>query len=183
MRIIGVREIAVPLTANIRNSLVDFSRYNVSLVAVISDQMKNGKPVAGLAFNSIGRFAQSGLLRERFIPRLMEADADALLDKGDGLFDPARVERVVLRDEKPGGHGDRAGAVAALELAVWDLNAKLRDEPAYRSIARAGGRDASLRRSGLSAVQDERSEARHARRICSGSTRRSPRSVIPPCWR
>ena len=40
-----------------------------------------------------------------------------------------------MRNEKPGGHGDRAHAVAALELALWDLNAKLRDEPAWTTIA------------------------------------------------
>lgn len=139
MKIVEVRDISVPLIANIRNSVVDFSRHNVSLVAVVSDVIRAGKPVVGLAFNSIGRFAQSGLLRERFIPRVLAADADALLDDRDAVFDPARVERIALRDEKPGGHGDRAGAVAAIEMAVWDLNAKLRDEPAFIAIARAAG--------------------------------------------
>src|SRR5690606_33418186 len=91
-------------------------------------------------FNSIGRFAQSGILRERMFARLLAAAPDALLAE-DGTLDPAAVAAVVMRSEKPGGHGDRAGAVGAIELAVWDLNAKLADEPACRTIARRYGRD------------------------------------------
>ncbi|MCP4957746.1 MAG: mandelate racemase [Actinomycetia bacterium] len=96
-----------------------------------------GRPVVGLAFNSIGRFAQGGILRDRMIPRLLEADPEALL--GDDGLDPEAIRDVAMQDEKPGGHGDRAGAVAALELAAWDLNAKLADEPTYATIARRHG--------------------------------------------
>src|SRR5262249_20694312 len=100
----------------------------------------DGKRAVGVAFNSIGRFAQSGILRERMIPRLLGAPPDALLD-GSGRIDPDAVLTCCLRGEKPGGHGDRAGAAAALELAGWDLNAKLGDEPAYATIARHFRRD------------------------------------------
>ena len=58
-----------------------------------------------------------------------------------------------LTDEKPGGHGDRAAAAAALELACWDLNAKLDDEPAcadhrppFPARARTGGLGVCRRR-------------------------------------
>jgi L-alanine-DL-glutamate epimerase-like enolase superfamily enzyme len=51
------------------------------------------------------------------------------------------VLAAAMRNEKPGGHGDRAGAAGAIELAVWDLNAKLRDEPAYAAIARSYGKE------------------------------------------
>lgn len=140
MRITEIIETSVPLRGAIANALVDFSRHTVSLVAVVSDRMRNGKPVIGVAFNSIGRFAQGGILRDRMIPRVLDASPESLLDDA-GHIDPERVLRGALTDEKPGGHGDRAGAAAALELACWDLNAKLADEPAYRTIARQFGRD------------------------------------------
>ena len=140
MRITQIIETPVRLRGEVANALVDFSRHTVSLVAVISDQIRDGKPVVGVAFNSIGRFAQGGILADRMIPRVLRADPDSLLDDA-GRIDPARVLGVALADEKPGGHGDRAGAAAALELACWDLNAKLADEPAYRTIATYFGRD------------------------------------------
>lgn len=140
MRITRIVETSVPLRGEIANALVDFSRHTVSLVAVVTDRMRHGKPLTGVAFNSIGRFAQGGILRDRMIPRVLGAVPESLLDD-TGRVDPARVLGRALADEKPGGHGDRAGAAAALELACWDLAAKLADEPAYRTIARHVGRD------------------------------------------
>jgi len=138
LKIVEIREVSVPLEAKISNALVSFAGHDVSLVAVISDVIRAGKPVTGLAFNSIGRFAQSGILRERLIPRLISADPEKLLDD-DGFFDCDKIQRFALQNEKPGGHGDRASAVAALELAFWDLNAKLANKPAYAMIARHFG--------------------------------------------
>lgn len=134
MRITDVREQSVRLEAAIRNSLVDFSKMTVSVVAVHGDVSRNGRPLIGYGFDSIGRYAQSGLLRERFIPRLLQADPDSLL-ADDGLVDPARIAETVMRDEKPGGHGERSAAVAAIELAVWDLVAKAEDKPLYQLLA------------------------------------------------
>ena len=135
MRITAIRETAVPLHGDVANSLVNFSGHTISLVAVVSDVIRDGRPVAGVAFDSIGRFAQSGILRDRMIPRVLAAEPDSLLGEQDRL-DPAAVLARAMRDEKPGGHGDRAAAAGALELACWDLNAKLDDEPAYVRIAR-----------------------------------------------
>ena len=45
----------------------------------------------------------------------------------------------MMQNEKPGGHGDRAHAVAAVELALWDLNAKLVGVPAWRLFAQRFG--------------------------------------------
>jgi hypothetical protein len=42
--------------------------------------MRDGKPVVGYGFNSNGRYGQGGLMRERFIPRMLEADPASLLD-------------------------------------------------------------------------------------------------------
>ena len=130
MRIVDVRELAVPLEGGVANAVVNFSEHTVSLVAVVTDVVRGGKPVTGIGFNSIGRFAQSGILRDRMIPRLLAAAPASLLAEGSERFDAARVLATLMRNEKPGGHGDRAGAAAAIELAIWDLNAKLADEPA-----------------------------------------------------
>lgn len=140
MRIVDIREVSVPLQGQIANALVNFSTHNVSLLAVFSDVVRNGKPVVGVAFNSIGRFAQGGLLRERFLPRVLAAKSETLLSANGDRFSAEAVLRTAMANEKPGGHGDRAAAVGALELAIWDLNAKLADEPAHVTIARAAQR-------------------------------------------
>ncbi|OBH52168.1 enolase C-terminal domain-like protein [Mycobacterium sp. E2479] len=144
MRITAIAERAVALAGGPRggpaNAVVNFSHHTVSLVVVVSDVIRHGRPVVGVAFDSIGRFAQTGILRDRMIPRLLATPPEALLD-GYGYVDPAAVLACALTNEKPGGHGDRAAAAAALELACWDLNAKLRDEPACVTIARYAGRD------------------------------------------
>ncbi len=145
MRILDIRERTVPLEGDVANAVIDFSGHTVSLVAIVSDQTRDGRPIIGFGFNSIGRHGQGGILRDRMIPRLHAADPSSLL-AGDGRhFDAAAISSVAMRNEKPGGHGDRAGALGALELAVWDLNAKLDDEPAYRTIARSFGRSTRRR--------------------------------------
>jgi len=142
MRIAEIRELPVRLEGDVANAVVSFAEHDVSLVAVVSDVVRDGRPVSGIAFNSIGRFAQSGIIHQRLAPRVLAADPSTLVDDA-GLLDPSRVAAVAMRNEKPGGHGDRAGAVAALELACWDLRAKLRGEPAYATIAHDFGRTPS----------------------------------------
>lgn len=140
MRITDIRELTVQLEGNVANAVVSFAEHTVSLVAVFTDIVRNGKPLVGFAFDSIGRYAQGGILRERIIPRVLAAKPDLLLAADGRHFDAAKVLAAALRNEKPGGHGDRAAAIGALELAIWDLNAKIDDEPAYASVARTHGR-------------------------------------------
>ena len=144
MRIIDVREVSIPLEGNVANAVVSFADHDVSLVALVSDELRGGVPVVGLAFDSIGRFAQRGIICERLAPRLLAADPDTLLGP-DGVFDPAAVARCTMKNEKPGGHGDRAPAGAAIELACWDLNAKVHGEPAFATIARSFDRTPNSR--------------------------------------
>ncbi len=144
-RIVDIRELTVPLDGAVANAVVSFSSHTVSLVALVSDVVRGGRPVVGLAFNSIGRFGQGGILRERMVPRVLAAAPEDLLDAATGAPDPVRVLQAALRNEKPGGHGDRAGAAAAIELAAWDLRAKLAGEPAHVTIARAFGRPVATR--------------------------------------
>ncbi|HSI79156.1 MAG TPA: enolase C-terminal domain-like protein [Solirubrobacterales bacterium] len=134
-RIVDVREQTVPLEAAIRNSLIDFSEMTTCVVAVLTDRRIDGRPAVGFGFNSIGRYTQGDMLRDRFIPRLLNADPDALIDEESGELDPARVGDLVMKNEKPAGHGERSGAVAALEIAVWDVAAKLAEMPLYRLLA------------------------------------------------
>ncbi len=140
MKIVDIVTHSVKLEGAISNAVVSFDDHDVSLVAVTSDVMRGGRPVVGIGFNSIGRYAQRGILVDRVRPRVLGADPDSLLNADGTGFDPAKVFAVAMRNEKPGGHGDRASAVAALELAIWDLNAKIRDLPAYVVIAEAHGR-------------------------------------------
>ena len=60
MRIIDIRERAIPLRSNLRNSSFDFSEMTTSIVAVITDVKRDGRSVVGFAFNSTGRYACGG---------------------------------------------------------------------------------------------------------------------------
>ncbi|WP_062310878.1 enolase C-terminal domain-like protein [Polynucleobacter sinensis] len=147
MKILKVVETPVKLEGNISNALVNFSSHTVSALAIITDQVRHGKPVIGLAFNSIGRFDQSGIIRSRMIPRLMQATPDSLLDSTGQRFSPENVLSCILKNEKPGGHGDRAQAASAIELAIWEINARLDDEPVSQTIAKyfdRGAREESV---------------------------------------
>jgi len=139
MRIVDVRESTVPLSSPGSNAVIDFSEMTVSVIAVITDQVRDGRPVVGFGFNSNGRYGQGGLLRERFVRRLLRADPQALLDDA-GRFDPGRMWNVLMRNEKPGGHGERSVAVGIIDMAVWDVLAKLERMPLNRLLAdRYGG--------------------------------------------
>jgi D(-)-tartrate dehydratase len=135
MRIVAVHERTVPISSAIRNAAIDFSQMTASVVALVSDVRRAGRPLVGYGFNSNGRYAQGGLLRERFIPRLEAADPAALLDDDGSNFDPHRAWRALMSNEKPGGHGERSVAVGVIDMALWDLVAKVEDRPLYRVIA------------------------------------------------
>jgi L-alanine-DL-glutamate epimerase-like enolase superfamily enzyme len=135
VRIVDIRETVVPIKSAIRNAFIDFSQMTVSVLALITDVVRDGKPVVGFGFNSNGRYAPSGLLRERFIPRLRAAVTQALLNDSGDNFDPPRIWEVLMRNEKPGGHGERSVAVGVLDMAVWDATAKIAGVPLFRLLA------------------------------------------------
>jgi L-alanine-DL-glutamate epimerase-like enolase superfamily enzyme len=135
LKITAIHSTAVPIASAIRNAYIDFSKMNASVVAVVTDVVRDGRRVVGYGFNSNGRYAQAGLLSERFIPRIMEAPASALVnDAGDNL-DPGRVWACMMANEKPGGHGERSVAVGVLDMAVWDAVAKIEGKPLGRLLA------------------------------------------------
>ena len=139
MKIAAIREKTFPIASPIRNAVIDFSKMTLSAVAVVTDVVRGGRPVVGYGFNSNGRYGQGALLRERFIPRVLEADPRTLLDETGENFDPRRIWECAMRNEKPGGHGERSVAVGTLDMAVWDAVAKIARKPLYRLLAERYG--------------------------------------------
>ena len=141
MRIVSIRDIVSPIRSQIANAYIDFSQMTASVVAIETDVVVEGKPVTGYGFNSNGRYAQKGLLAERFIPRLRDAKPETLVD-GDGLLDPARCWTAMMANEKPGGHGERSVAVGVIDMALWDAVAKARRVPLWKLLSERyqGGR-------------------------------------------
>ena len=139
MRIVDVREITRPISSPIRNAYIDFTKMTSSLVAVVTDVIRDGRPVIGYGFNSNGRYGQGGLIRERFAGRILEAAPASLVnDAGDNL-DPDRIWAAAMTNEKPGGHGDRSVAVGTIDMAVWDAVAKIAEKPLFRLLAERHG--------------------------------------------
>jgi L-alanine-DL-glutamate epimerase-like enolase superfamily enzyme len=135
MRIVGIREKTVSIASDIANAYIDFSRMTCSVVAVITDVKRDGRPVVGFGFNSNGRYGQGCLMRERLVPRLMEAAPGSLVDEAKDNLDPFRIWDRMMMNEKPGGHGERSVAVGTLDMAVWDAVAKIEGKPLYRLLA------------------------------------------------
>jgi len=147
VKILEIRERTVPLRSEIRNAYIDFSAMTASVVAILTDVTVAGRRVIGYGFNSNGRYGAGGLLRERFIPRIERAAPADLLDESGANFDPHSIHDVLLRDEKPGGHGERTVAVAVLDMALWDIVAKIAGKPLYAVLAeryRSGEADARV---------------------------------------
>ncbi len=142
MRITRIREATAPIASDIRNAFISFSTMTISLVAVETDVVRDGKPGVGYGFSSNGRYAQGGILRERLIPRILAADPKSLDDTANDNLDPFAIWKACMANEKPGGHGDRAHAAGALDMAVWDAVAKIAEKPLWRLLAERcnGGR-------------------------------------------
>jgi L-alanine-DL-glutamate epimerase-like enolase superfamily enzyme len=139
MRIVNIVESTRPIRSDIRNAYIDFSKMTLSLVAVVTDVVRDGRAVVGYGFNSNGRYGQGGLIRERFVPRILEADPASLLDETGDNLDPHRIWARMMTNEKPGGHGERSVAVGTLDMAVWDATAKIAGLPLHELLARRFG--------------------------------------------
>jgi L-alanine-DL-glutamate epimerase-like enolase superfamily enzyme len=135
MKITAIHSCVVPIASSIRNAYIDFSKMTASVVALVTDVVREGKRVVGYGFNSNGRYAQAGLLSERFIPRVMQADPRTLLNDDGSNLDPQKIWAAAMANEKPGGHGERSVAVGVLDMAVWDAVAKIEGKPLYRLLA------------------------------------------------
>ena len=168
MKIVAIREQTLPINSSIRNAFIDFNKMTLSLVAVLTDVKRDGRAVVGYGFNSNGRYGQGAMMRERFIPRIMAANPDDLLDRTSDNLDPSRIWDVMMSIEKPGGHGERSVAVGALDMAVWDAVAKIEKKPLFQLLSDRYGTGQPDRRvfvyaaggyyqpeQGLRALQDE----------------------------
>jgi D(-)-tartrate dehydratase len=139
VRILDIAEVTKPIASPIRNAYIDFSKMTTSLVAVVTNVERGGKRVIGYGFNSNGRYGQGGLIRERFRPRLLEADPASLLDQAADNLDPAKCWAAMMQNEKPGGHGERSVAVGTIDMAIWDAVAKIAGKPLFRLLAEREG--------------------------------------------
>jgi L-alanine-DL-glutamate epimerase-like enolase superfamily enzyme len=135
MRITDIKEKTISTGEKRSNAVMDFSDMTTGFVAVVTDVVRDGKPVVGYGFSGTGRYSQNAICRDRMIPRILAADPEALLnDAGDNL-DPFRVWDRMMQKEKPAGHGDRAVAAATLDMAIWDAAAKIAGKPLYVFLA------------------------------------------------
>jgi len=139
MKILSIHERTLPISSPIANAYIDFSQMTLSLVALVTDVVRDGRRVVGYGFNSNGRYGQGGLINERFAPRLLAADPESLLDDVGMNFDPDAVWTALMRNEKPGGHGERSVAVGTIDMAVWDAVAKIAGKPLFRLLAERHG--------------------------------------------
>jgi D(-)-tartrate dehydratase len=145
VRILDVREATKPISSPIRNAYIDFSKMTTSLVAIVTDVVRDGRRVVGYGFNSNGRYGQGGLIRERFAPRILDAEPGSLLDEAQQNLDPDRVWACMMTNEKPGGHGERSVAVGTIDMAVWDATAKIAGKPLFRLLAERHGHQPDAR--------------------------------------
>lgn len=145
MHIIDVVETTKPIASPIRNAYIDFSKMTTSLVAVVTDVIRDGRRVVGYGFNSNGRYGQGGLIKERFRDRILEEEPEKLLNAAGDNLDPFRIWDCMMANEKPGGHGERSVAVGTLDMAIWDATAKIAGKPLFQLLAELKGRQANPR--------------------------------------
>ena len=134
MRIVSAHEGVIPISSSMSNAFIDFSTMDCSILALVSDLVVDGKPLVGYGFNSNGRYSAGEILRRRILPRLMDAPEGAVLDEA-GDLSPSLAWDAMMRNEKPGGHGERSVAVGVVDMALHDLAAKIAGVPLYRWIS------------------------------------------------
>jgi D(-)-tartrate dehydratase len=135
MRIVDIRQTAIPLNSSLANSSIDFSEMTTSVVAVITDVKREGETVCGFAFNSTGRYACGAQMRARFIPRILKAEPRSLHNEAGDNFSPEKILAVMMQNEKSGGHSERSIGIGTIEVAVWDAVAKIAGKPLHRLLA------------------------------------------------
>jgi hypothetical protein len=184
MKIVKILESTRPIRSDIRNAYIDFSKMTLSVVAVVTDVIREGRPVVGYGFNSNGRYGQGGLIRERFVPRLLEADPQSLVDDAGENLDPHRIWARMMTNEKPGGHGERSVAEPVLDAGCTQPRSLWRHAPGPRLAAirlrlelRAGGVPTHARHAAAIwlvavAVRPARRASDVARHCCRPRTRR-----------
>ncbi|MEK9763332.1 MAG: mandelate racemase, partial [Deltaproteobacteria bacterium] len=118
MKIVKIQTEKARIDSNIRNAYINFSEMTISVVAV--DAEYQGNLIRGYGFCSNGRYSQCQIIIDRFLPRISKASISEISDE-NGVLDPRKIWHVFMQNEKPGGHGDRAVAAGALDMAFWDV--------------------------------------------------------------
>ena len=139
MKIIEIQEKTFPINSDIKNAYISFAKMDCSVVAIKTDVKINGENIIGYGFHSNGRYAVSELLKKRFIPRLKEADSKSLINDAGDNFSPEKIWKILMRNEKPGGHGERSTAVGTIDMAIWDIVSKIEQVPLYELLAKKYG--------------------------------------------
>jgi D(-)-tartrate dehydratase len=138
-KIVSVHEGVLPISSSMSNAYIDFSTMDCSIIAIVSDVVRDGQPLVGYGFSSNGRYSAGEILRRRILPRLTGARPDELLTDDGATLDPAKAGRVMMRNEKPGGHGERSVAVGVVDMALFDLASKIAGQPLYRFLSERYG--------------------------------------------
>ena len=139
MKIINIQEKIAPINSEIKNAYISFAKMDCSVVAITTDVKIDGENIVGYGFHSNGRYAVSELLNKRFIPRIKEAEEKDLLNDEGNNFSPEKIWKVLMKNEKPGGHGERSTAVGVIDMAVWDIVSKIEQAPLYEHLAKKYG--------------------------------------------
>ena len=124
--------VSCPIKSSIRNAVISFTEMTISVIRI--SYLYSGKLLNGYGFCSNGRYAQNEIVLKRFIPRLNNSDSNLLIDE-NGIFSPTRCWSIFMQNEKPGGHGDRAVAAGALDMAFWDAYAKAYEKPLWKILS------------------------------------------------
>ncbi len=132
MKIVKIQTEKARIDSNIRNAYINFSEMTISVVAV--DAEYQGNLIRGYGFCSNGRYAQCQIITDRFLPRISKASISEISDE-NGVLDPRKIWHVFMQNEKPGGHGDRAVAAGALDMAFWDVYAKAYQQPLWKLLS------------------------------------------------
>ena len=139
MKIINIQEKIAPINSEIQNAYISFAKMDCSVVAITTDVKIDGENIVGYGFHSNGRYAVSELLTKRFIPRIKEAEEKDLINDEGNNFSPEKIWKVLMKNEKPGGHGERSTAVGVIDMAVWDIVSKIEQAPLYEHLAKKYG--------------------------------------------
>ena len=139
MKIINIQEKIAPINSEIKNAYISFAKMDCSVVAITTDVKIDGENIVGYGSHSNGRYAVSELLTKRFIPRIKEAEEKDLLNDEGNNFSPEKIWKVLMKNEKPGGHGERSTAVGVIDMAVWDIVSKIEQAPLYEHLAKKYG--------------------------------------------
>ena len=139
MKIIEIQEKTFPINSDIKNAYISFAKMDCSVVAIKTDVKINGENIIGYGFHSNGRYAVGELLKKRFIPRLKEVSSKSLINDDGDNFSPEKIWKILMQNEKPGGHGERSTAVGTIDMAIWDIVSKIKQVPLYELLAKKYG--------------------------------------------